>query len=164
MREQCNTVVPKIEPMDEDEFHGHFMALLGRLIRNHGPAKVAQALGYTSKRQLANLTNGSLPSLRGYYNLLALEPTAHDELDRAYGQQKVPDSAKCSTDPLTLDLITLARDVAEAESSHSPGHQSVTDGELRKMNESLIRKVHHVTGSWLERIETMRRPRAVNAA
>lgn len=164
MPETRNPVVRNIKPLDEDDFHGHFMALLGRLIRNHGQAKVAQALGYTSKRQLANLMNGSLPSLLGYYNLLALEPTAHDEIDHAYGQQKVPDGAKCSSDPLTLDLITLARDVAEAESAHSHGKQTITDGELRGMNESLIRKVHHVTGSWLERLEAIRRPRAVNAA
>jgi len=164
MSEKPSTVVRNIEPMDEDEFHGHFMALLGRLIRNHGASKVAQALGYSSKRQLANLTNGSLPSLRGYYNLLALEPTAHDEIDRAFGQQKVPDSAQCTTDPLTLDLITLARDVAQAESDKSHGEQSVTDKELRAMDENLIRKVHRVTGSWLDRLETMHRPRAVRAA
>lgn len=161
MADDRNSVVPKIAALDEDEFHGHFMALLGRLIRDHGPAKVAQALGYTSKRQLANLTNGSLPGLRAFYNLLALDETGHDEIDAAYQQKKVARSAVCSTDPLTIALITLARDVAEAEDHESPGGHAVVDGELRDMDEGLIRKVHRVTGTWLNRLEAMRRPRAV---
>lgn len=156
-----NTVVREIRALDEDEFHGHFMALLGRLIQKHGQAKVAHALGYSSKRQLANLTNGSLPSLRAFYNLLVLEETAHDEIDKAYNQRKVAAGAVCSTDPLTLSLITLARDVAEAEAPDSPGGHNVTDTELRGMDESLIRKVSRVTGTWLERLEEMRRPRVV---
>lgn len=156
-----NTVVPKIRALDEDEFHREFMAMLGRLIRNHGPAKVAQALGYSSKRQLANLTNGSLPTLRGFYNLLSLEETAHDEVDRAYGQRKVAEDAVCSSDPLTLALITLARDVAEAEAPDSPGGSRVADSELRAMDESLIRKINRVTKTWLDRLDEFRKPRIV---
>lgn len=159
MLDNRNSVVPKIAALDEDEFHGHFMALLGRMIRDHGPAKVAQALGYSSKRQLANLTNGSLPSLRAFYNLLALDESAHDEIDKAYGQKKVSRSAVCASDPLTIALITLARDVAEAEDHESPGGHKVTDGELRVMDESLLRKVNRVTGTWLDRLEGMRLPR-----
>lgn len=161
MPEHRDTVVPNIAALDEDEFHGHFMAMLGRMIRDHGPAKVAQSLGYTTKRQLANLTNGSLPNLRAFYNLLALDETAHDEIDKAYHQKKVARSAVCSSDPLTLALITLARDVAEAEAPDSPGRQAVTDGELRDMDESLLRKVHRVTGTFIDRLEAMRRPRVV---
>lgn len=161
MHADQSSVVRNPISLDEDEFHGHFMAMLGRLIRDHGPSKVAQALGYTSKRQLANLTNGSLPTLRGYYNLLVLEATAHDEVDKAYGSKKVAAGAVCTSDPLTLSLITLARDVAEAEAPGSPGEHLVTDGELRAMDESLIRKVHRVTGTWLDRLEAHRRPRAV---
>ncbi|MGK2908769.1 MAG: hypothetical protein ACSLE1_03070 [Sphingobium sp.] len=154
-----NTVVPNISPLDEDEFHGHFMAMLGRLMRDHGAAKVAQALGYTTKRQLANLTTGSLPTLRGYYNLLALEKTAHAEVDKAYGQQKVDLEAVCSTEPLTFALICLAKDVAEAEDPSSPGGVAVYDSELRDMDEALVRKINRVTGTWIERLEAMRRPR-----
>lgn len=161
MAETPDTVVRNIAALDEDEFHRQFMAMLGRLIGSHGPAKVAQALGYTSKRQLANLINGSLPTLRGFYNLLTLEDTAHDEVDKAYGQRKVGKDAVCTSDPLTLSLITLARDVAEAEAPDSPGAHLVTDGELRKMDEPLIRKVHRVTATWLDRLDEMRRPRVV---
>jgi len=157
-----STVVRKIEALDEDDFHRAFMGMLGRLIQHHGQAKVAHALGYTTKRQLANLTNGSLPTLRGFYNLLTLEDTAHDEVDKAYGQKKVSDASVCSSDPLTLALITLARDVAEAEAHDSPAGQAVTDGELRNMDESLIRKVHRVTKTWIDRLEEMRRPRVVS--
>lgn len=161
MSEQPNTVVRKISALDEDEFHRAFMGMLGRLIKDHGAAKVSDALGYTSKRQLANLTNGSLPTLRGFYNLLTLEETAHDEVDKAYGQKKVAQGAVCTSDPLTLSLITLARDVAEAEAPDSPGGHSVTDCELRKMDESLVRKIHRVTGTWLHRLDEIRRPRVV---
>lgn len=161
MLEKRDTVVRNITALDEDEFHGHFMAMLGRLIRDHGAAKVAQALGYSTKRQLANLTSGSLPTLRGYYNLLTLEETAHDEVDKAYHQKKVPEDAVCTSDPLTLSLITLARDVAEAEAPGSPGGHIVTDCELRGMDESLIRKLNRVTRGWMERLDEMRRPRVV---
>ena len=158
-----NTVVREVRALDEDEFHREFMIMLGRLIGTHGPAKVAHALGYTSKRQLGNLTNGSLPTLRGFYNLLTLEDTAHDEVDKAYRAKKVAEGSVCASDPLTLSLITLARDVAAAEAPDSPGEHAVTDSELRKMDEGLIRKVHRVTGTWLTRLEEIRRPRMVAA-
>lgn len=161
MTSQPDSVVRNIRALDEDEFHRQFMVTLGRLIGRHGPAKVAQALGYTSKRQLANLTNGSLPTLRGFYNLLTLEDTAHDEVDRAYGQKKVAEDSVCSSDPLTLALITLARDVAEAEAPDSPAGVGVADVELRAMDEGLIRKINRVTTTWLDRLEEMRRPRVV---
>lgn len=159
-----STVVPKIRALDEDEFHREFMGMLGRLIKDHGSAKVAQALGYTSKRQLANLTNGSLPTLRGFYNLLTLEETAHHEVDNAYGQKKVSSASVCSSDPLTLALITLARDVAEAEAPDSPAGARVADSELRSMDEGLILKVNRVTTTWLDRLDEMRRPRIVGVA
>lgn len=164
MHSETRTVVRNIQALDEDEFHRQFMGMLGRLIKDHGAAKVAHALGYTSKRQLANLTNGSLPTLRAFYNLLTLEETAHTEVDKAYGQKKVDAGSVCSSDPLTLSLITLARDVAEAEAPDSPGAHLVVDEELRKMDEGLIRKVHRVAGTWLDRLDEMRLPRVGRAA
>lgn len=161
MATTAHSVVRKIEALDEDEFHRHFMVILGRLIGTHGQAKVAQALGYTSKRQLANLTNGSLPTLRGFYNLLTLEDTAHDEIDKAYGQKKVGIDVVCSTDPLTLEMIALAHETAEDESDDSPGGTVITDHELLGKDEARLRRVYRTIGGWLDRIEHLRRPRVV---
>lgn len=156
-----NSVVPEPRPLTEDEFRGSWLLTLARLCRTHGDGKVALWLG-VSERHLRNVKAGiALPTADKLWNLLAYDQSAHDELDGEYGLRNVGKDAVCASDPLTLSLITLARDVAAAEAPDSPGAHIVTDCELRGMDESLLRKVHRVTGTWLERLEEMRRPRAI---
>lgn len=156
-----NSVLPQRQPLTEQQFRDTWLLALARLCRTHGDSKVALWLG-VSERHLRNIKAGTaLPTADKLWNLLAYDPSAHDELDGEYGLRNVGKDDVCATDPLTLSLITLARDVAEAEAPDSPGGHSVTDTELRAMDESLVRKVHRVTGTWLERLEEMRRPRVV---
>lgn len=156
-----NSVFPQSQPLTEQQFRDTWLLALARLCRTHGDSKVALWLGVT-ERHLRNLKAGTaLPTADKLWNLLAFDQSAHDELDGEYGLRNVGKDDVCASDPLTLSLITLARDVAEAEAPDSPGGHSVTDTELREMDESLLRKVHRVTGTWLERLEEMRRPRVV---
>lgn len=157
-----SNVLPNVAAQTEDDFRNVWLEALSRLCRTHGEAQVALWLGVGIVHLRKNIRSGtSLPTADKIWNLLAHDQSAHDELDGAYGLKNVGKDEVCSSDPLTLSLITLARDVAEAEAPDSPGAHLVTDGELRVMDESLIRKVHRVTGTWLERLEAIRRPRVV---
>lgn len=151
-----NTVVPNRTPLTEDDFRANWGVALARLCRDHGDAKVALWLG-VSVRHLRNLKGGlSLPSADKIWNLLAYDASAHDELDGAFGVKNVDHAAVCTTDPLTLDMISVAREVAEHECPTSHGGPATTDHELRQKDEPRLRKVHSILGSWLHRIDAMR--------
>lgn len=160
MADPRSNVVPKFSPLTEMDFKEAWLGTLSRLCQAHGEDRVALWLGVGLQHLRKNIRSGnSLPTADKLWNLLAYDQSAHDELDGRYGLKNVGCDDVCSSDPLTLSLITLARDVAEAEAPDSPGGHTVTDTELRGMDEGLLRKVHRVTGTWLERLEEMRRPR-----
>lgn len=156
MPQRSNAIVPKIEPLTEDQFRNNWLVTLSRLCREHGDGKVALWLG-VSERHLRNLKSGaSLPSADKIWNLLAFDQSAHDELDGGYGVKNVPSDSVCTTDLLTLDMIALAHEVAEHECPESHGGRATTDHELRQKNEARLRKVHSIIGTWLHRIDQMR--------
>lgn len=153
-----NSVVREIRPLDEDEFHAAFMVMLSGLNRAHSPAKVAQALGYTTKRQLANLANGSLPNLRAFYNLLTLDTKAHDAVDADYGLRKVPRDALCTSDAAAAPaLVAALHKVIEAEADGEKTHTELLgmENELREAGKA----IEHL----LARIADIRKPKAVRS-
>ena len=157
---QCNNV-PRKQPATETQFRNAWLCTLARMCAKHGDDQVAQWLGIT-ERHLRNVRSGtSLPSADKLWGLLAYDDSAHDEMDALYGYRTVPIDALCSTDPLTRDLIALANEVAQAEDPNSPGGVAVTDHELLDKDEHRMRRVYNTLGVWLERIGSMRRPRAV---
>lgn len=160
-----NTVVPKKEPLTEEEFGATMRMMLNRLIREHTKPQVALWLGVTVRHLSGNILGGSaLPSPDKLWNLLLKDETAHDELDAEFGFVTLRRQEDDSTaEPMTVTMIGLAKETAEAEAGHSAAGMSVTDGELRKMDEATIRKVHRTTGAWIARLDAMRRPRAVEA-
>jgi hypothetical protein len=154
---QCN-VVPRVQPLTEEQFRAKWLRSLARLCDHHGDGQVALWLGI-GERHLRNLKSGaSLPSPDKIWNLLAYDDSAHDELDGAYGLKNVGHDAVCTSDPLTLDMIALAHETAEAERPESPGGVQTTDHELLLKDEARLRKVYRTLGTWLQRIEEMRRP------
>lgn len=156
MTQRSNTIVPNREPLTEASFRSNWLVTLSRLCREHGDGKVALWLG-VSERHLRNLKGGtSLPSADKIWNLLAFDQSAHDELDGSYGVKNVATDSVCTSDPLTLDMIALALEVAEHEAPDSPGGVAVTEHELRKKNEARLRKVYSTIGTWLHRIDQMR--------
>lgn len=161
---QCNNVVPRVQPLTEDQFRSKWLCALSRLCDAHGDAQVALWLG-VSVRHMRNLKGGaSLPSPDKIWNLLAWDDSAHDELDREFGLKNVGRDAVCTSDPLTLDMIALAHETAQAEHPDSPGGVHTTDHELLEKDEARLRKVYRTLGTWLNRIEEMRRGSLRNVA
>jgi len=164
MHARNNTVVPKSEALTEEDFKATWLITLSRLCKQHGDGRVALWLG-VSERHLRNLKAGdSIPSPHRIWNLLAHDHSAHDELDAEYGLKNVGKDAVCTSDPLTLDMIALAHETAEDEAPDSPGGRKVTDHELLAKDEARLRRVYRTIGTWLHRIEGMRRPRIVGDA
>jgi hypothetical protein len=151
-------VVRNVRPLTEEQFGATFRQMLNRLIRQHGEPQVALWLG-VSVRHMANIKAGSLPTADKIWNLLAYDASAHDELDAEYGAKNVPSEAVCASDPLTLDMIALAHEVAASEAPDSPGGVVITDHELLAKDEARLRKIHRTIGGWLDRIDRLRRPK-----
>lgn len=158
-----NNVVPAIAPLTEEQFRNQWLQSLARLCAKHGDGQVALWLG-VSERHLRNIKAGSIPSADKIWALLAYDPTAHDEMDAAYGAKNVPADALCAVDPLTRDLIALANEVAQSEDPDSHGGISVTDHELLGKDEHRMRRVHRTLGVWLDRITSLRRASIGRAA
>lgn len=155
---QRSNVVPRVQPLTEEQFRSKWLCSLARLCDLHGDAQVALWLG-VGERHLRNLKAGnSLPSPDKIWNLLAYDDSAHDELDGAYELKNVGKNAVCTSDPLTLDMIALAHETAEAEHPDSPGGVAHTDHELLLKDEARLRKIYRTLGTWLQRIEEIRRP------
>lgn len=149
-------VVPLPQPLTEDQFRGRWLVTLSRLCGNHGDDRVALWLG-VSVRHLRNLKGGaSLPTADKIWNLLAYDASSHDELDKAFGCKNVPDGSVCTTDPLTLDMIAVAHEVAEHERHDSHGGVTTTDHEIRQKDEARLRRVHRTLGHWLDRLDAIR--------
>lgn len=147
---------PKRAVLTETQFRDNWLCALARLCRDHGDDHVAQWLGITV-RHLRNVKAGtSTPTADKIWNLLAYDDSAHDELDAAYGAKNVPHNSICTSDPLTLDMIAVAHEVAEHENPNSHGGIETTDYELRQKDEARLRRVHRTLSHWLKRIDTMR--------
>ncbi len=151
-----NNVLPKASALTETDFRSTWLVTLARLCRTHGDSRVAMWLGVT-ERHLRNIKGGtSLPSADKLWNLLAFDQSAHDELDAAYGVKNVAADSVCTSDPMTIDMISVAQEVAVSEAPDSPGGKSITDHELLNKNEARLRRVHRTVGGWLDRLDRMR--------
>lgn len=151
-----NNVLPNVQPISEEDFRANWLVALARLCREHGDSRVALWLG-VGERHLRNLKKGeSVPEPFRLWNLLAHDESAHDELDGAFGLKNVGADMVCSNDPLTLDVIALAHEVAEHEADDSHGGTATTDHELRLKDEGRLRRIHRTLGTWLTRLDAMR--------
>lgn len=151
-----NNVVPLVRPLTEEEFRQNWLCVVARLCKVHGDAQVALWLG-VSVRHLRNVKAGtSVPTADKIWNLLAYDSSAHDELDSAFKVKNVAMDAVCTNDPLTLDMIAVAHEVAEHENPNSHGGVATTDHELRLKDEARLRRVHRVLGGWLSRLDGIR--------
>lgn len=154
-------VIPHCNMLTEEQFRSTWLLTLARMCREHGDSAVALQLG-VSERHLRNLKRGdSIPEPFRLWNLLAMDRSAHDELDAEFDLKNVPKDAICSADPLTLDMIALAHETAEDEHPESHGGHAVTDHELLNKDEARLRRVYRSIGHWLHRLEEIRRPRSV---
>lgn len=150
-----NTVVPKIAPLDEEQFHAAMMEAITRQIANHGKGQVAVALGVTV-RQLANLGAGSFPRVDRIYNLRTLDPEALDPIDRKQGVRSVPRDAVCSSDPVSSKLAALLSRTIDIEKPDSDGGVGATLREVLDLDEVTLRDCACKLVAWIEMIDAYR--------
>lgn len=150
-----NSVVPKREPLTEEEFHNAMMVALTRLYQKHGKARVAEWLG-VSVRQLANIAAGSLPAPHRLQNLVIHDPDALDPIDREYGIRRVPRDAVCSSDPVSTKLAMLLTRTIDIEHPASDGGTDATLAELLDLPDDVLRAVAHKFNGWVARIDAHR--------
>lgn len=149
-------VVPGMQPLTEQEFRNNWLMTLARLCRTHGDDKVAMWLG-VSERHLRNLKSGaSMPTADKIFNLLVQDRSSLDELLSGYRLKSVPQESVCTADPLTLDMIAVAHEVAKSESPDSPGGVTVTDHELLAKDEQRLRRVARTLNHWVDRLDRLR--------
>jgi len=151
--------VPETSPVNEDEFRDAMIAGLARAQRSVGARALAYIMDVTTK-QLGNIFAGSSTNAKRLWDALAADPTALDDIASAYGRKIVAADSVTDAEIGTLPIAALLAKVAEAESPDSPGGVAKTHKELLAM-EADIRAVHHLTGNWIERISSIRAPRAV---
>lgn len=159
-----NSVLPRREPLTEEEFHNAMMVALSRMYQKHGKPRVAEWLG-VSVRHLQNIAGGSLPAPHRIFNLIARDTDALDAIDREYGTRRVPRDAVCSSDPVSTKLAMLLTRTIDIEHPDSDGGTDATLNELLKLPEDVLRAVAAKTTGWVERIDTHRhgKPKAVAA-
>lgn len=149
-------VVPGMQPLTEQEFRNNWLMTLARLCRTHGDDKVAMWLG-VSERHLRNLKSGaSMPTADKIFNLLVQDRSSLDELLSGYRLKSVPQESVCTADPLTVNIIAVAHEVAKSESPDSPGGFTVTDHELLAKDEQRLRRVARTLNHWVDRLERLR--------
>lgn len=85
----ARTVLPKRTVPDEARFHALIVQGLARVAAQHGRGTLSDAMG-RSGRQLDNVFAGSDPKAKALFDVLALDPTALDEILSAYGLRTVP--------------------------------------------------------------------------
>lgn len=83
-------VRPPVEPLTEEEVRAKLASGLLRLTTAHGPQKVGLKIGCHEKTVRAARDQSSTLRIDLALNLLALDPTALDEVLAGYGMRLVP--------------------------------------------------------------------------
>lgn len=162
MSDSAHTVVPRNSSLTKPQVHALLMEGWARGIAKMGKGRFADAIEITGPALDKQLT-GSMPGFDCIDRALDACPTVLDEYFTAKGKRIVEREAVCDTDNASLLIARLLVKLQEAEHPDSPGGRNVVHSELLGM-ELLFRELHGQTGSWLAKIDELRRPRAVNAA
>lgn len=152
-----DTVVPKIVPLAEDDFHAALLQDWSRMIGKWKLPTFALKAGYHGPRQLNNFFKGSIPEAVRIFNLLAADDGAIASVLRAYGLKAVPLESFCSNEPGTLPVTVLLHHVAAAEHPQSHGGTQITEHEARGIPEEDLLAAERV----IARIRVLRKPKAV---
>lgn len=152
-----HTVLPKAQPIGEDQFHDLSVACISDQIAAHGRETVARVMGI-STRQLGNIMSGSTPAAFRLYALRELDPLALDRIDRRQGCRSVPRDSTCTSDPVSAKLALLLSHAIEAEREDGDDGRTVTLAEILGMPESELRSAASKLAGWVEKIDRYLEP------
>jgi len=157
-----DTVVSKVTPPSEQEFHALMVAGLARAAVNlGGQGALADKMDMTSAG-LKKIFNGGMTSPKRLFDMLLDDRTSTvlDDIAARYGRRFVDKEAVCNTDDAGLLLARLLVWVQEAQHPDSPGGRNIVHTELAPV-EAQMRELHGALGNWISQIDEVRKPRAV---
>lgn len=142
-------VAPQMADVNDIQFRAAMLAGIGRAESIHGARDVRYVMDLETK-QFDNIKRkGATPHPKRLWDILALEPTALDDIARLYGKRLVSSEAGFDVDDAGIALTKLLLWFREGEKG-GLNHNHLLQGEF------LIRQLHQVTGDWIEEISRLR--------
>lgn len=150
------TVRPPVALLTEDDARELLAKPLRALCQDHGPTRVAKALGGIDEKTVRNARDEkSTLCLDTAANLLSLDPYALDGFLAHFGRRSVPADALCNTDALPA-MTGAVHKLVVASSAASAGGPALTRTELLDARHD-IRTAFDALGALLTRIEQFER-------
>ena len=148
-----NGVRPSVPPLTDDDVREAVRAVLLPLCSDHGPTRVAKALGGDVDERTIRRARDEQTTLQAatLVNLLALDPHALDGFLTHYGRRSVPSDAICTSDPLPAMTGAVHKLVVAASPTSDEGAH-LSRAELLDAKPQ-IRAAFDALGSLLGRIE-----------
>lgn len=151
-----SAVRPLVALLTEDDARELLARPLRKLCSEHGPTRVAKALGGVDEKTVRNARDErSTLCLDTAANLLALDPHALDGFLGHFGRRSVPADAICDVDALPAMTGAVHKLVVAAATS-SDGGTSLTRHELLEAKPD-IRAAFDALGALLNRIDRFER-------
>lgn len=151
------TVVRKRQHVTEQRFHALMIAGLARAaVSLGGKGALADRMDLTGAG-LAKIFAGGMTNPKRLWDLLEHEPTALDDVAKAYGWKLVDKDSVCDTDDVAVLLARLLLWLESAKHPQSPGGRRIVTSELTPV-EAVIRELHGATGAWIDIIDEARAP------
>jgi len=149
-------VRPPVALLTEEDAREILSRPLRALCSDHGPTRVAKALGGIDEKTVRNARDErSMLCLDTAANLLSLDPHALDGFLAHFGRRSVPADAVCDTDALPAMTGAVHKLVVAAASS-SDGGAALTRIELLEAKPD-IRAAFDALGALLGRIDRIER-------
>lgn len=116
-----SNVFPDIAPVPKQRVSALLAAGWARVAAAKGKGRLADAVDATEKTIENAMAGRTLPELHTALNSLLIDPTALDELLRAFGYRLIPYHAAAANDLSTAAGVIDA--MAELVKSHADGHR-----------------------------------------
>ncbi len=153
------TVRPPVALLTEDDARELLAKPLRALCQEHGPTRVAKALGGVDEKTVRNARDEkSTLCLDTAANLLSLDPHALDGFLAHFDRRSVPKGSLCDTDALPA-MTGAVHKLVIATAAGSDGGVAITRAELLDAK-SDIRTAFDALGALLSRIEHFERSAA----
>jgi hypothetical protein len=156
MQPEPQSVRPPVALLTEEDARELLSKPLRALCQEHGPTRVAKALGGVDEKTVRNARDEkSTLCLDTAANLLSLDGTALDGFLGHFGRRSVPIGSICTSDPLPA-MTGAVHKLVTAASPASPGGAALSRDELLDARHD-IRSAFDALGALLHRIDELER-------